>query len=133
MSSDAFAGVGTVFKRGAVAIAEITSISGPNLTRGTIDVTNLDSTNGYREFIAGFRDGGEVTLSMNFTMATWQDFKDDFDSDDAVTYSIVLGNTEENTFGFDAFITSLGMAVPFDDKVSSDVTLKIDGELTITS
>jgi hypothetical protein len=64
MASDAFAGVGTVFKRGAVAIAEITSISGPNLTRGTIDVTNLDSTNGYREFIAGFRDGGEVTLSM---------------------------------------------------------------------
>ena len=133
MASNAFAGVGTVFKRGAAAIAEVISISGPNLTRGTIDVTNLDSTNGYKEFIAGFRDGGEVTLSMNFTMATWQDFKDDIDSDDSVAYSIVLGNTEENTFGFDAFVTALGMAIPFDDKVSSDVTLKIDGELTITS
>lgn len=133
MASNAFAGVGTVFKRGEVAVAEITAISGPNITRGTIDVTNLDSTNGYREFIGAFRDGGEVTLSMNFTMETWQDFKDDIDNDDPVAYSIVLGNTEENTFGFDALVTSLGMAIPFDDKVSSDVTLKIDGQLTITS
>jgi predicted secreted protein len=133
MASSAFSGVGTVFKRGAVAVAEITNISGPNITRGTIDVTNLDSTNGYKEFIGAFRDGGEVTLSMNFTMATWQDFKDDIDDDDPVAYSIVLGNTEENTFGFDALVTSLGMAIPFDDKVSSDVALKIDGELDITS
>lgn len=133
MSSDAFSGVGTVFKRGAEAIAEVNSISGPNLTRNTIDCTSLDSTGGYREFIAGFRDGGEVTLNMNFTMASWQDFKDDFDLDTSVAYSIVLGNTEENTFGFDAFITSLGLAVPMDDKVTSDVTLKIDGAIAITS
>ena len=133
MSSDAFAGVGTVFKRGVVGIAEIVSITGPNLTRGTIDVTNLDSTNGYREFIAAFRDSGEVVLSMNFTMATWQDFKDDFDDDDPVTYTIVLPNTEATEFSFGALITALGMAIPFDDKVSSDVTLKIDGELSISS
>lgn len=133
MASNAFSGVGTTFLRGSVAVAEVLSISGPNLSRGTIDVTNLDSTGGYKEFIAGFRDGGEVTLSMNFTMGTWNDFKDDFDLDTAVAYSIVLGNTAENTFGFNAFITSLGMAVPLDDKVSSDVTLKIDGALTITS
>lgn len=133
MSSDAFAGVGTVFKRGIVGIAEIVSIIGPNLARGTIDVTNLDSTNGYREFIAAFRDSGEVVLSMNFTMATWQDFKDDFDDDDPVTYTIALPNTEATEFSFGALITALGMAIPFDDKVSSDVTLKIDGELSISS
>lgn len=133
MASNAFAGVGTVFKRGIVAVAEISSISGPNISRGHIDVTNLDSTGGYREFISGFRDAGEVTLTMNFTFATWQDFKDDIDNDDAVAYSITLPNTEGTIISFDGLVTSLGMAIPFDDKVTSDVTIKIDSVLTISS
>lgn len=133
MASNAFAGVGAIFKRGVVAIAEVISISGPNISRAHIDVTSLDSTGGYREFIAGFRDAGEVTLSMNFTFATWQDFKDDIDNDDAVAYSITLPNTEETIISFDGLVTSLGMAIPFDDKVTSDVTIKIDSVLTISS
>ena len=133
MASNAFAGVGTVFKRGAVAVAEVSSISGPNISRGHIDVTNLDSTGGYREFIAGFRDAGEVTLTMNFTFATWQDFKDDIDQEDPVAYSIALSNTEDTIISFDGLVTALGMAIPFDDKVTSDVTIKIDSILTITS
>ncbi len=133
MASNAFAGVGTVFKRGAVAVAEVSSISGPNISRGHIDVTNLDSTGGYREFIAGFRDAGEITLTMNFTFATWQDFKDDIDQEDPVAYSIALSNTEDTIISFDGLVTALGMAIPFDDKVTSDVTIKIDSILTITS
>lgn len=133
MASNAIAGVGAVFKRGEASVAEIISITGPNLTRGTIDVTSLDSTNGYREFIAGFRDGGEVTLSMSFTRDTWDDFKDDFDSDENVSYSIVMPDTGETTFGFSALVTALGIGIPLDDRISSDVTLKIDGELTMTS
>jgi predicted secreted protein len=133
MASNAFAGVGTVFKRGIVAIAEVISISGPNISRAHIDVTNLDSTNGYREFIAGFRDAGEVTLSMNFTFATWQDFKDDIDDDNSVSYSVELPNTEGTIITFDGLVTSLGMAIPFDDKVTSDVTIKVDSVLVITS
>ena len=68
--SNAKAGVGTLFRRWSgtawVNIAEINSISGPNMSRDTIDVTSLDSTGGYREFIPGFRDGGTVQLAMNF-------------------------------------------------------------------
>ena len=64
MSTSAISGVGTTLYRSTTsggtfaAVAEIPSISGPNMTRDTIDVTDLDSTGGYREFIAGFRDGG---------------------------------------------------------------------------
>lgn len=133
MASNAFAGVGTIFKRGIVAVAEVISISGPNVSRAHIDVTNLDSIDGYREFIAGFRDAGEVTLTMNFTFATWQDFKDDIDNDDAVAYSIELPNTEGTIISFDGLVTSLGMAIPFDDKVTSDVTIKVDSVLTVSS
>ena len=72
--SNAFSGVGTIFKNGDgssnegfAAIAEINSIDGPNKTKSTIDVTSLDSTGGYREFISSFRDAGQVVLNMNFT------------------------------------------------------------------
>jgi len=53
MASKAIAGVGTKFKRwngsAWVDIAEINSITGPSMSRDTIDVTSLDSTGGYRE------------------------------------------------------------------------------------
>ena len=140
MASNAFSGVGTVFKRGDgatpevfTAIAEVNSISGPNMSRGQIDVTSLDSTGGYREFIAGFRDAGEVTLEMNFTLDSYDDMADDFDSEDSVNYQIILPDTGATQFDFAGLVTALGMAVPMDDKVTASVTIKIDGQVTITS
>ena len=77
--STAKAGVGTLFRRWSGSawdnIAEINSISGPNMSRDTIDVTSLDSTGGYREFIGGFRDGGTVQLAMNFIRASLDTMK----------------------------------------------------------
>jgi len=142
MSSGAFSGVGTTFKRSDMAstptftaIAEINSINGPSMSRDTIDVTSLDSTGGYREFIAGFRDGGEITLNMNFTVAGYDALKDDFESETRVDYKIVLdeGGTNETSFDFEGLVTSLGLSVPMDDKVTTDVTIKISGQVTMTS
>jgi predicted secreted protein len=133
MASAAFSGVGTTFNRDSVAIAEINSITGPNMTRDFIDVTSLDSTGGYREFIAGFRDGGEITLEMNFTAAGFNDLKDDYESDVIQTYSIVLSDNAATTLTFSGFVTSLGIAVPIDDKVTCNVTIKISGQVTITT
>jgi len=135
--SNAIAGVGTKFRRwnGShwVNIAEINSITGPNKSRDTIDVTSLDSTGGYREFIGGFRDGGTVTLPMNFTRATYELMNDDFESDDLQNYEIFLPDVEETSFEFEALVTELGLGVPADDKVTADVTLKVSGQVVINS
>ena len=140
MASNAFSGVGAVFNRGDgtsdetfTAVAEINSIGGPDMSRDSIDVTSLDSTGGYREFIAGFRDGGEVSLDMNFTLDSYDDMKVDFESDDTVNYQIVLPDTNETTFEFAGLVTSLGIAVPMDDKVTATVAIKISGQVTLTS
>ena len=142
MASSAFSGVGTTFGRadqasstpsGFTTIAEINSISGPNLSRDTIDVTSLDSVGGYREFITSFRDGGEVTLEMNFTLAGFEAMRDDFNSDDVWEYRITLNNTEGTQIDFDAYVTGIGIDIPMDDKVTSNVTLKITGQIRINS
>lgn len=138
--SDAFSGVGAQFKRGDgasaeafAAITEVNSISGPNKSRETIDVTSLDSTGGYREFIAAFRDGGEVVLNMNFTRDGFVAMDDDFETDTLVNYQIVLPDTGATTFDFSAFVTNVDMGVPLDDKVTMDVTLKISGQVVMSS
>lgn len=136
--SDAIAGVGTILKRSDMAssetytaIGEITNIGGPSMSRGTIDVTSFDSTGGYREFIAGLRDAGEVTLSMNFTASGYSDMKDDFESDDARNYQIVLPDTATTTLQFAGLVTQLPLDIPLDDKVSCDVTIKVSGRVEL--
>lgn len=45
-----------------LVVADLTSIGEIGLESDEIDVTTLDSTGGYKEFIAGFKDAGEVSL-----------------------------------------------------------------------
>ena len=137
-NSNAFAGKGTQFRRwsGATwaAIAEINSISGPSMSRDTIDVTSLDSTGGYREFIAGFRDPGTVQLTMNFTAATYELMLADFESDTDGNYEILFPAEGTNySLEFIGLVTELPIEIPTDDKVTSTVTIKISGQVTTNS
>jgi len=133
MASAGFAGVGSTFLRGIAAVAEIISITGPNLSKACIDISDLNSTSGYREFIGGFKDSGEVTLEMKFTYTTWNAFKGDFDAVAPVAYSIVFSDTTATTFAFNGVVTGLTAAIPMDDKVTSSVTIKIAGPITVTA
>lgn len=133
--SNAVAGIGTKFKRWNTTtgvwddIAEVNSITGPTMTRETIDVTSLDSTGGYREFIGSFRDGGTISLNMNFSHTTYQTMKEDFESAEIQSYLIQLPDTNVTTFDFDGFVTECPINVPTDDKISSDVVIKISGQV----
>jgi predicted secreted protein len=135
--SGAKAGVGTQFRRWSgsawVKIAEINSISGPNMSRDTIDVTSLDSTGGYREFIGGFRDGGTVQLAMNFLRATIDTMKTDFETDDLQNYEIVLPDDETTTLEFTGLVTELPLEIPPDDKITMTVSIKVSGQVTLNS
>jgi len=134
MASSAISGVGTVFKRNAVALAEVNSISGPNRTRDTIDVTTLDSTGGYREFIGGFRDGGEVVLDMNYTRNGFDLLNTDFENNTtAQSYVLVMPDTGNTEFAFSGWVTAISKSIPLDDKITMSVTIKIDGQITETS
>ena len=137
MSSKAVSGVGTKFNRwnGSdwKALAEINSITGPTMTRSFIDVTSLDSTSGYREFITGFRDAGTIALKMNFTNATYLAMKKDFESPIAQNYQIILPDEFETSLEFEGLVTELPLTIPTDDKITADVTIKITGDVVVPS
>jgi predicted secreted protein len=137
MSSKAVSGVGTKFQRWSgsawVTLAEVNSITGPTMTRSFIDVTSLDSTGGYREFITGFRDAGTIALKMNFTRASYHAMKTDFESAVAQNYQIVLPDTEHTAFEFEGLVTEIPLTIPTDDKITADVTIKITGDVVESS
>lgn len=137
MSSEAVSGKGTLFRRWSgtawVNISEIKSISGPTMSRETIDVTSLDSTGGYREFIASFRDPGTITLSMIFRRDTFDTMHTDFESDTVQNYEIVLPDDETTTLEFEGLVTELPLDIVPDDAVMTDVTIKITGQPTVDS
>lgn len=136
--SDAVAGVGTIIQKWDGSsqwdkIAEVTNISGPSMSREMIDVTSLDSTSGYREFIAGFRDAGTVVLSMNFTRAGLDIFKADFEDNDRQNYEIVLPDAESTSLEFEGLVQELPFTIPTDSQITMEVTIKVTGEVTVNS
>jgi hypothetical protein len=62
MATSAKSAFGTTLKKGATAIAELISIGGPTISADTIEATSHDSPDGYREFLQGLRDAGEITI-----------------------------------------------------------------------
>jgi predicted secreted protein len=142
MASNAFAGTGTLLQRSTtfgtiafVTIAEVNEITGPNMTRDVIDCTSLSSTGGYREFIAGFRNSGEVQFDLNFALGGvgYDELKQDFESSVLRTYQIVLPDGSNTTLQFQGLVTALGVKIPAADKVTASCTIKISGSVTLST
>ena len=74
MTTTAFLPEGTKFLIGDgatpteafVEVANCKSIAFSGAEAEEIDVTNLSSTNRYKEFIAGFKDAGQIELGIHF-------------------------------------------------------------------
>ena len=127
--SKAITGQGTIFKRNGEAIGEINSIDGPTKSRETIEVTRLEDVDGYRQYIAGLREPGTVTLNMNFTRENYDLLNADFESDTIQTYAIELPDEDETVFTFSGFVTELPISIPIGDKITCDVTIQISGKV----
>jgi len=61
--------LGTIISFGGTPIGKISSIGEVNVSSDEIDVTTLDSASGWREFLGGFKDSGELSISGYFDKA----------------------------------------------------------------
>jgi predicted secreted protein len=123
--------VGTKFQIGAQYVAELSEIGGLDLSADTIDVTALDSTGGYRSFIGGFKDAGEVSLSGFFNPG---------DLGQAALYNDFLSGVTDNftilfPFGaswtFAGVITGFKTSAALEDAISFEATVKVSGQPTL--
>lgn len=140
-ATQARSGFGTLLQRGDggdptevfATIGEVKNVSGPSLSRDTDDATHMESPGAWRERVSTLRDGGEVTVDLNFapsatnTATTIGDLEDD----DPINYRIVFPATGGGTakrFAFAAFLTAFTPAAPHDGRMTASATFQITGE-----
>lgn len=121
---------GTKLLQGVTEVAKLTSIGGLDISADTIDVTVLNSPDGYREFIQGLRDAGEVSFSGFFKA-------DDSGQNGLLTalnngavqgYTIEFPITIGAEWTFDAIVTGFVTGAELEDAVSFEGTLKLTGK-----
>lgn len=119
-------------------LGAIKDVSGPSLARDTIEKTNMNSPQGYREFIGGLRDAGEVSFDIETDFsATDQDATDGlwsiWDKDEPVNWKLITripATTGSWGFTFAAIVTKFEFANPMEDIHTASVTLKISGPIS---
>jgi predicted secreted protein len=132
-----YAAFGTVFKRGATAIAAVQNVSGPGLSADTEDVTTHDSTAAWEEHVVTILRSGEVTLDLEYdpAAATHKNAAGgliaDLVSRTAQTFSLVFSDTATTTWSFSAFVTGFEPGAPHDGALTAAVKLKLTGQPTL--
>ena len=107
------------------------------MSRELPDATHLGSPGGYREFIGGLRDGGEVTLDLNWlpgdaTHDANTGLLSIFNSNNTgKNWRITLPTTPTTTVSFSGPVSAFEPDIPVDDKISLSVTIKVSGAVTI--
>lgn len=122
---------GTVYTE----IGQVMDISGPGMTRDSIEVTTRDSVGLWNEFIKGFKDGGELTfgLVLDTSLATHgtaaTGLLSDF-ADDTTIPAWELTLPQSRKFNFDGFLTSYQPTEPMKDALTADITVKVTADIT---
>lgn len=126
--------VGTKLLQGTTNVGGLTSIGGIEKSADTLDTTTLDSDGGYRTFIGGFKDGGEVALSGYF------DPNDDgqialdtaFETGGVNPYKIVFPEELAASWDFNGVVTAFSTGAELEELVSFEATIKVSGKPTLT-
>lgn len=117
-----------------VTVAGLTSIGGLDLSADTIDVTTLDSDGAYREFIAGFKDAGEVSLEGYLELEAGKGQKelyDLFESGEVEDFTILFPNNM-GSWQFKGVVTGFSTGADLEDPLSFSATIKVSGKPTLT-
>lgn len=115
-------------------VANVVSIDGPSETMETVDVTHLQSTGGYREYLPHLKDGGEVTVTTHYdpTHATHDGttgLKKKYDDRSLVNFKFDMSQqfATNGVINFSAYVTALSKGAQVDQALEQQVTLRITG------
>ena len=133
-ASQAFSGYGltlAILNSPPDVIAEIQQVAFSGSKVDLVDVTNTQSPNRRREFIATLIDSGELTFSANFVPgdATQALLRATMDAAVAVSWRVTLPDSL-GTLTFLGIITSLDKSLDFSKEAKLTGKIKITGAIT---
>jgi predicted secreted protein len=118
-------------------ITERTSIEGPAPASDDVDVTSHDSTDAFKEFLAGLVDFQEVSSEGNFIAGdeVQELLMSAQISRDTYSFRIVIPDADEvddrSKWTFDGYVKNLNFGAPYDTQQTMSCTIKIAGEATL--
>ena len=127
--------VGTKLVVNEKVVGGLKSIGGIEISAEAIDVTDLSNTDGYRESLPGFKDGGEVAMSgfLDGDDEGQDECYSLMNSGDVVDCKIVFPAKIGKTWSFRAGITKFATTADLEDAVTFESTLKVSGKPTLAA
>jgi predicted secreted protein len=110
------------------AVAEVVSVDVMDVSVDDLDVTSHDSPSQWKEFLGGLKDGGELSMELNF------------DPELHATLLSIVGVSRDmrlmfpdgdNQVNFEGYINGMSAAAPHDDKLSASLSVKVSGPIAI--
>lgn len=125
-----YAAKGTIFKLGTTSIGALKSIGGIALSADTIDVTTLDNEDGYKEFIGGMKDGGEISLEgfFDYDDAGQKALYTAFESGSVEEATIEFPAEMKCNWQFNGVVTAYETSADLSDAVTFSCTVKVSGK-----
>lgn len=126
--------LGTKLMKGTQVIGGLTSIGGIEITADEIDVTTLESDGGYREYIGGFKDAGEVPVEGFFDAENEGQIslQQSIDEGLAEEYKITFPTKPKAEWEFKAVVTGFKVGdADVDGEIAFGATLRISGKPTL--
>lgn len=131
-------GLGTKFQReGATAgtfvdVAQVASITPPQSEADDVEIEELDPTDGFKRFLPGLIDAGEVPLTLNFDPADTGHtaLLTDHQTRATKNYRIVLPDGSQWTFS--GYVKSFApQEIAAGEVIQAEVTIKVSGKPTL--
>lgn len=110
-------------------IAEVKSVSGPNMSSTVIDVTNMDSANNTREYISSWIDPGELSFAVNFLPGNLgqQALVTAMQDRTRNNYTLTWSDADGTVCSITGLVTSFGITNQLDAALEANVTIKLTG------
>jgi len=121
-----------------VAVGDIIAVTPPSISFGSAETTVLDSANAFKEYIASWGDGGDISFTIRFAKAQlaalyalvrvtyyWK-----------IKFPLVGSESTESEWLAQGFITAIDTSegsAESDDVFDVDVTIKVTGKPTFTA
>jgi len=111
-------------------IGFMTNISGPDIKMDTIDISSHDSTDDYREYVAGMLDGGDISIDVHFIPGNTTGqatFLTDLHA--RTEQEVVITLPDLSNWTFQALPTGMGpFTYNYDGSVETTLTMKVTGK-----
>lgn len=118
---------GTDSTEAFTSIAEVQSISGPNMQSSVIDITHMESPNNTREFLPTLIDPGELSFAVNYLPAatTHINLKADLLARTKRNWRLTYTNSAGTTIGFAGYVVQLGPQAEIESQLKANISIKL--------